>query len=95
MFDTLRPSRDRILIKRIEEQEVTAGGIIKPDTAKQKSQKGTVLAAGPGNFDANGKRIPLSVSAGDVVFFAKYAGTELDDEHLIVGEEDVLGVIEK
>jgi len=95
MFGTLRPSRDKILIKRMEEQEVTSGGIIKPDTAKQKGQKGTVIAAGPGNVDANGKRVPLSVAAGDVVFFAKYVGTELDDQHLIVGEEDVLGVIEK
>lgn len=95
MFETLRPSRDRILIKRMEEEEITSGGIIKPDTAKQKGQKGVVIAAGPGTFDGNGKRIPLSVAAGDVVFFAKYAGTELDDQHLIVGEEDVLGVIEK
>jgi len=95
MFDKLRPSRDKILIKRVEEEELTAGGIIRPDTAKQKGQKGVVVAAGPGKLDNNGNRVPLSVVAGDIVFFGKYAGTELDDQHLIVGEEDVLGVIEK
>jgi len=93
MLDKFRPSRDRVLIKRVEEEAMTAGGIIKPDSAKQKGQKGEVLAVGPGKHDDSGKRIVPSVKAGDVVLFAKYAGTELDDDHIVLSEDDILGIM--
>jgi chaperonin GroES len=93
----IRPLHDRILVKRIEEQEVRRGGIIVPDTAKEKPQEGKVIAAGNGKVGDDGKRIPLDVKAGDRILFGKYAGSEVkveDEEYLILREEDVLGIID-
>jgi chaperonin GroES len=94
----LIPLNDRVLIIRIEEKEKTSGGIIIPDTAKEKPQEGKVIAVGPGKWDENGKRIPLDVKKGDRVLSGKYAGNEttIDGvEHLIVREDDILGILEK
>ncbi|MCL5807766.1 MAG: co-chaperone GroES [Deltaproteobacteria bacterium] len=91
------PLHDRIVVARIESEEKTAGGIIIPDTAKEKPQEGRIIAVGPGKRDKDGKLIPLDVKAGDRVLFAKWAGTEfkLDGkEHMIMKEDDILGVIE-
>jgi chaperonin GroES len=93
----IRPLQDRIIVKRIEEEEKTKGGIIIPDTAKEKPIEGKVIAAGNGKVLEDGKVRPLDIKAGDRVLFSKYAGTEvkLDGvEHLIMREEDILGVIE-
>lgn len=96
MFEKLRPLGDRLLVKRLEDQEKTQGGIIIPDAAKEKAQTGAVIAAGPGRYDAkNGSTLPLQVKVGDVVFFGKYAGTETDKDHLIIREDDILGVVEQ
>ena len=92
----IRPLHDRIIVKRIDEEEKTKGGLIIPDTAKEKPQEGKVVAVGPGKQE-DGKVIFLDVKAGDRVLFGKYAGTELKldgEEHLILREDDVLGVIE-
>jgi len=94
----IRPLQDRIIVKRIEEEEKTKGGIIIPDTAKEKPMEGEVIAAGTGKVLENGKKQPLEVKAGDRVLFGKYAGTEVKIdgiEHLIMKEDDILGVIEK
>ena len=96
MATKIRPLHDRVIVKRIEEEEKTKGGIIIPDTAKEKPQEGKVIAAGPGRFD-DGKLIPLGVKAGDKILCGKYSGTEIKldgEEHLIIREEDILGVIE-
>jgi chaperonin GroES len=93
----IRPLHDRILVKRIEEQEVRKGGIIVPDTAKEKPQEGKVIAAGNGKIGEDGKRIPLDVKAGDRILFGKYAGSEVkveEEEYLILREEDVLGILD-
>jgi chaperonin GroES len=93
----IRPLHDRILIKRIEEQETVKGGIIIPDTAKEKPQEGEVVAVGNGKKTEEGKVIPLDVKAGDRILFGKYSGTEIkveDQEYLILREDEVLGVIE-
>ena len=93
----IRPLQDRILVKRIEEEEMTKGGIIIPDTAKEKPQEGKVVAAGKGKLGDDGKVHPLDVKKGDKVLFSKYAGTEVNldgIEHLIIREDDVLGVVE-
>jgi chaperonin GroES len=92
-----KPLQDRILVKREEEEQKTAGGIIIPDTAKEKPQKGKVVAAGPGKVSDDGKRQPMEVKAGDRVLFAKYAGTEIKIdgvEHICMRENDILGIIE-
>ena len=93
----LRPLQDRILVKRVEEEEKTKGGIIIPDTAKEKPAEGKVTAVGNGKLDDNGKRVPLEIKKGDRILFGKYSGTEVTvegDEYLIMREDDVLGVIE-
>jgi len=93
----IRPLADRLLVKRIDEEETTKGGIIIPDTAKEKPQEGKIIAVGKGKLDDDGKIIPLSVKKGDKVLFSKYAGTEINiegEEHLIIREDDVLGIIE-
>ena len=93
----IRPLYDRILVKRIEDKETRKGGIIIPDTAKEKPMEATVEAVGEGKFDDNGKRIPLDVKKGDHILIGKYAGTEIkidDEEHLILREDEVLAVIE-
>ena len=93
----MRPLHDRVLVLRIEEEETTAGGIIIPDSAKEKPQQGKVLAVGPGERDEDGKRIPMDVNVGDTVVFAKYAGTgfktEDGEEILILKENDILAVL--
>jgi chaperonin GroES len=94
---TVRPLHDRILIKRVEEKESIKGGIIIPDTAKEKPQEGEVIAVGHGKKTEEGKVIPLDVKAGDRILFGKYSGTEIklaDQEYLILREEEVLGVLE-
>jgi chaperonin GroES len=92
----LRPLHDRILVKRAEEEEVRRGGIIVPDTAKEKPQEGQILAVGPGAFDNEGKRQPIDVEVGQKVLYAKYAGTEFkvdEEELLIVSQKDILAVV--
>lgn len=93
----LKPLNDKVVVTRIEEQEKTAGGIIIPDTAKEKPQRGKVIAVGPGKIDENGKRIPMELKKNDHVLFAKYAGTEISldgVEYLIMREDDVLGIVD-
>jgi chaperonin GroES len=93
----IRPLQDRILIKRLDEEEKTKGGIIIPDTAKEKPQEGKVIAVGGGKVNEDGKKIPLDVKAGDKILFGKYSGSEVkldDEEYLILREEDVLAIIE-
>ena len=92
-----RPLQDRIIVKRMEEEEKTAGGIIIPDTAKEKPQEGKVVAVGKGKVGEDGKVQALDVKPGDKVLFGKYAGTEIKlegEEHLIMREDDLLGVVE-
>jgi len=93
----IRPLQDRILVKRVDEEEKTKGGIIIPDSAKEKPQEGKVVAVGNGKIQENGNVQPLDVKRGDRVLFSKYAGTEVNvdgEEHLIIREDDVLGVLE-
>ena len=93
----IRPLQDRIIVKRIEEEEKTKGGIIIPDTAKEKPMEGKVVAVGKGKVMEDGKLHPVDVKVGDRILFGKYAGTEVKidgEEHLIMREEDILGVIE-
>jgi chaperonin GroES len=93
----IRPLQDRVLVKRIEEEEKTKGGIIIPDTAKEKPQMGQVMAVGGGKKTEDGKVVPLDVKKGNKVLFSKYAGTEVKiegEELLIMREEDILGIIE-
>jgi chaperonin GroES len=96
MAQRVKPLHDRIIVKRVEEDQKSQGGIIIPDTAKEKPQQGKVVAVGPGRRN-DGKVLPLDVKAGDTVLFAKYSGTEIridGDEVLILREDDVLGVVE-
>src|SRR5512136_2584411 len=93
----IRPLQDRVIVKRLEEEEKTKGGIIIPDTAKEKPQEGKVIAVGKGKVNEDGKVIPLDVKVGDRILFGKYSGTEIKidgEEHLIMREEDILGIIE-
>lgn len=94
----IKPLGDRIVVERIEEEEVKKGGIIIPDTAKEKPQKGKVLAVGPGRKTDDGKIIPIDINVGDIVIFSKYAGTEIeigDQKLLIMREDEVLGIVEE
>lgn len=94
----LKPLADRVLIKVVEAEEKTKGGILLPDTAQKKSQRGEVLAVGPGKVAENGTRIPLDLKVGDKVLFARYAGTDIEDndeQFLLIAERDVLAVIEE
>lgn len=96
MAISLKPLADRVLIEPIEDEEVTAGGIVLPETAKEKPQRGKVLAAGPGGRDEDGKPVTMEVKVGDTVLFAKYAGTEIKLEgkkHLILRQSDVLAIV--
>ncbi len=95
MFEKLKPLGDRVLVKRIEGEERTASGIIIPDVAKEKAQTGAVLAVGAGKRDIDGQVVPLEVKVGDVVYFGKYAGTEAGNDHLIIREDDILGIVER
>lgn len=93
----IKPLHDHIIVERVEE-EVKKGGIIIPDTAKEKPQQGKVIAVGDGRRDEKGNKIPLEVKKGDTILFGKYAGTEIrlaDKEYLIIREEDVLGIVKK
>ena len=93
----IKPLNDRVVVLRVEEAKKSAGGIIIPDTAKEKPIEGKIISAGPGIMGDDGKRVPLDVKVGDRVLFSKYAGTEInidDVEHLFMKEEDILGVIE-
>jgi chaperonin GroES len=93
----VRPLHDRILIQRLDEGEQNVGGIIIPDTAKEKPQQGTVIAAGNGKTKDDGKRIPLDVTAGDTILFGKYSGQEIKldgEDYLIMREDDVLAIVE-
>ena len=93
----IRPMHDRLVVERIEEQEVRKGGIIIPDTAKEKPQEGKVVAAGAGKVTEEGKRLPLDVKVGDRILFGKYSGSEVkldDKDYLILREEDVLAILE-
>ena len=94
----IRPLQDRVIVKRIQEEEKTKGGIIIPDTAKEKPQEGKVVAVGKGKANEDGKVVPLDVKVNDRILFGKYSGSEITmdgEEHLIMREEDILGVIEK
>ncbi len=93
----IRPLQDRVIVERIEEEVKTKGGIIIPDTAKEKPQEGKVIAAGKGKVNDDGKVVPLSVKAGDRILFGKYSGTEVKlngNEYLIMREDDILGIVE-
>jgi chaperonin GroES len=95
MATTIRPLHDRIIVKRLDEQEQMRGGIIIPDTAKEKPQQGEVIAAGEGKFREDGTRQPLDVKTGDRVLFGKYSGSEVkidNEEYLIMREDEILGV---
>ncbi len=92
-----RPLHDRLLVRRVEEDTKTAGGIIIPDTAKEKPMEGVVVEAGPGSRDDRGKLVPLDVKAGDRILFGKWSGTEVKiegEDYLIMNESDVMGVVE-
>ncbi len=92
----VKPLHDRVLVKRVEEKETVKGGIIIPDSAKEKPQEGTVIAVGSGKLDETGKRIPMEVKTGDKVLFGKYSGNEIkidDIEHVILREDEILGII--
>ena len=93
----IRPLQDRVIVRRVSEEEKTKGGIIIPDTAKEKPQEGRVIAVGKGRIGENGKLLPMSLKDGDRVLFGKYSGSEIKlngEEYLIMREEDILGVIE-
>ncbi len=93
----IRPLQDRIIVKRVDEEETTKGGIIIPDSAKEKPQEGKVISVGKGKVNDDGKLQKLDVKKGDKVLFSKYSGTEINiegEEHLIIREDDVLGVVE-
>ena len=94
----IRPLNDRVLVKRLEEEAKTAGGIIIPDTAKEKPAEGEVVAVGPGKMNDKGERTAMDVKAGDRVLFSKYGGTDIKiegEDYLIMREDDILGVVEK
>jgi chaperonin GroES len=97
MKTKVRPLHDRVIVKRMEEEEKTKGGIIIPDTAKEKPIEGKVIAVGSGKVTEDGKRIPLQVKEGDRILFGKYAGTDIKiegEEHLIMREDDIIAIVE-
>ena len=92
----LLPLEDRVVVKLVEKEDKTSSGIVLPDTAQEKPQKATVMAAGPGRYDDNGKLIPMPVNKGDLVLFAKYSGTEVKldgEEYLVLRASDILGIL--
>jgi len=94
----LRPLGDRVVVEPLEAQEKTKGGIILPDTAKEKPQQGKIIAVGKGRIDENGKHVPMEVKVGDVILYGKYSGTEVtidDKEYVILREEDILAIVEE
>ncbi|MGA7276856.1 MAG: co-chaperone GroES [Desulfocapsaceae bacterium] len=93
----IRPLNDRLLVERLEEEQTTSGGIIIPDSAKEKPAQGKVVAVGPGKLNDAGERVALQVKAGDVILFSKYGGTDVKldgEDYLIMREDDVLGIVE-
>ena len=98
MVMNLKPLGDRVIVEPIEKEDMTSGGIILPETAKEKPQEGEILAVGPGRRDEEGKRVPMDVKKGDRVLFAKYAGTEVkleeDQKVLVLKESDILAIVE-
>mgnify|MGYP005648669889 FL=1 len=90
----IRPLYDRVLIERVAEDNTTAGGIVIPQSAQEIAQEGLVVAVGTGRINDDGSQTPLQVKEGDKVFFGKYSGTEVDDSHLIIREEEILGIVE-
>ncbi|MFC1842374.1 co-chaperone GroES [Candidatus Dependentiae bacterium] len=94
MLPKIRPLYDRVLIKRVETEDKTQGGIIIPDTAKEKGQIGEVIAVGQGKLSKDGQVTPLQVKAGDKVFFGKYSGTDVGDDHIILREDEILGIVQ-
>ncbi len=93
----IRPLQDRVIVKRMEEERTSAGGIVIPDSAAEKPIRGEVIAVGPGKVQDNGKKLPVDHKVGDKVLFSKYSGTEVkidDEEYLVMREDDILGVIE-
>jgi chaperonin GroES len=95
MFKVFKPLGDRVLIKRIEGADTTVGGIIIPDAAKEKAQTGVIVAVGQGRLDNTGKIVALRVQVDDTVYFSKYAGTEVGDDHIVLKEDEILGIVEK
>ena len=95
LFEKIRPLYDRVLVLRIETEDKTPGGIIIPDAAKEKAQTGKVISVGKGRITTEGQVVPMQVKAGDHIFFGKYSGTEAGNDHLIIREDEILGVIEK
>jgi len=95
---TIKPLEDRVLVQPLEAETTTASGLVIPDTAKEKPQEGKVIAAGPGRFDDEGKRIPMDVKEGDIVVFSKYGGTEVrydGQDYLLLNSRDILAIVEK
>ncbi len=98
MTDKLKPLADRVVVRPIEREEVTKGGIVLPDTAKEKPQEGEIIAVGPGRLSEDGKRVPMDVKVGDIVIYAKYGGTEIkikEEELMILRESDILAKKDK
>ena len=95
MVEKIRPLLDRVLVQRLAHEEKTAGGLFIPDVAKEKAQTGKVIAIGTGRMLSDGKVVPLQVKVGDIVFLPKYAGTEASSDHVILREEEILGVIDQ
>lgn len=95
MVEKIRPLFDRVLVKRLDHDEKTPGGIIIPDVAKEKGQTGKVLAIGAGRVLGDGKFAPMQVKVGDVVLFGKYAGTETSSDNIIIREDEILGIVEQ
>lgn len=96
-MSNLRPLGDRVVVQALAQEQTTSSGIVLPDTVQEKPQEGLVKAVGPGKLDQNGDRVAIQVEVGDTVIYAKYAGTEVnqgDEEYLILGEQDILAVIE-
>ncbi len=94
----IKPLADRVVVQRIEEEEEKKGGIIIPETAKERPQKGKVIAVGPGRLSDKGERMPMEVKEGDIVLFSKYAGTEVkvgDEEYLVMREDEILAILEE
>lgn len=94
MAENMRPLGDKVLVKLLENNTQTAGGIIIPDAAKEKTQRGKVIAAGTGKLTQDGRVLPMAVKAGDTVFFGKYAGTEVSQDYLIIREDEILAIVE-
>lgn len=95
MFEKMKPLGDKALVRRVEHESKTPGGLYIPDAAKEKGQEGTVIAVGPGRITPEGKVIPMTLKEGDRVFFGKYSGTEAGNDYLIIREDEILGIVER